>query len=131
VAVEGPPEKPREEYVKEKKRLGIQFTTNMLPEVLKHKQKQISRARGELHAGRGEEYVTRPVDSIVLVAVPMKECTNAFLKWEDDGRPPGGPEQYLKAGDRVVLVQAMLQGRVKLEDKAVKDLVTREKTQAK
>ena len=131
VAVADPPKTSREAYVEEKKRLGIQFTTNMLPEVLKHKSQQIRYAKGQMRVGHGAEYVARPVDDIVLVAVSMDTCTKAFLKWEDSGRPPGGPEQFLKMEDRIVLVQAMLRNRVELPESELQELLTRKKTEVK
>lgn len=82
------------------KKLGIQFTIS----------KKISSKRLDLEGVRvisrlpGEKL---PVDDIVLCRVKTPEFGNAFDRWLAEGKPSGGPEQFLSDDIKEKLVQAL------------------------
>lgn len=122
VAVEGK-EGGREEHVEAKRRLGVQFTINN--SAVGKKERQISLAREQLGEGKYSEYIRRAVDDIVLVVVPLREFSDVFRKWVQDGRPPGGPEQYLPLESRIELVQKTLQGRLDIPREELAAMLSR------
>lgn len=130
VAVCDPPDKTREIYVEEKRRLGLQFTVDTSRETLAHKAQQLVRARGELRVKHGAEYVPNPPDDVVLVAVPMRNCSDAFLDWEDAGRPPGGPERFMSMADRLRPIQEVFRGRLAVSDAELRESLKRPKLEA-
>lgn len=109
VAVEGD-DLNREKYIKEKKRLGIQFTIREGKKTKSKKLKQIDTAKSAVEAGRYSKYIKKPVDDIVLVQMPMKAYGACFKKWLEDGKPSGGPEQYLSEDERERLVATIISG---------------------
>lgn len=96
VAVEGE-NMPREEYVARKKLIGVQFTTSANPKNLIKKAEQIEKAREKIEEIVGTDIykIKRPVDEIILLSVPFDGYVSCFRQWEREGRPPGGPEQFL------------------------------------
>ena len=109
VAVEGD-EMPREEYVKEKRKLGIQFTIASKENLLEHKKHQIEEARSKIGLEKYRSLVKKPVDDIVLVSVPLKTYGECFKKWLEAGKPSGGPEQFLTEEERERLITAITSG---------------------
>ena len=109
VAVEGD-EMPREEYVKEKRRFGIQFTINPETSLLENKKQQIEEAKNKIGLEKYSKVLKKPVDDIVLVSVPLKTYSGCFKKWLEAGKPSGGPEQYLTEDEKEKLVYAIISG---------------------
>ncbi|KKQ36030.1 MAG: hypothetical protein US50_C0001G0032 [Candidatus Nomurabacteria bacterium GW2011_GWB1_37_5] len=94
VAIEGE-ELPREEYVKNKKEIGIQFTVSARRDNLTHKAHQIEEAKEKISDEKYNRYVKKKVDDIVLISLPLGTYRTHFKTWLDAGKPAGGPEQYL------------------------------------
>lgn len=102
----------RENYVKEKKLYGIQFTINKRAGMVKKKKKQIKNAQTLVETGQYAHINKTNVDEIVLVVVSLNVCATAFSKWLKNGKPAGGPEQYLSKGVKERLVRGVLGQRV-------------------
>lgn len=71
--------------------IGIQFTTNINPEVTAKKKSQIEKAKRKITS----EW---HIDDLVLVSFPLGTTSKVFQQWNQDGQPAGGPDRYL---DRV------------------------------
>ncbi len=109
VAIEGD-ELPREEYIKEKRKLGIQFTIDPREETRKKKERQIEEAKSKIGIEKYRNLIKKPVDDIVLVTVPLEMYKKYFQKWLEAGKPSGGPEQYLTKEEKQKLVSAIISG---------------------
>ena len=107
VALEGE-DMSREEFVKHKRRLGIQFTVTGLSYRLNKKRRAIKIAQQKINDKTFNRYVKRMVDDIVLVSVPLKTYKDCFKQWLESGKPSGGPEQFLSEEGKNHLVNAVL-----------------------
>ncbi|MBI2108861.1 MAG: hypothetical protein HYT93_01585 [Parcubacteria group bacterium] len=107
VAVEGT-DMSRDEFVKNKRIVGIQFTISSIGANLIKKKHQIKEARGKIDEERFNKYVKRKVDDIVLVSVPLTTYKDCFKQWLLAGKPSGGPEQFLSEEEKNKLVNTVL-----------------------
>ncbi len=107
VAIEGD-DMPRDEFVTNKRRVGIQFTVSNKGSYIGGKQRQIKDARGKIDEKRFTLYVKRKVDNIVLVSVPLSTYKDCFKQWLEQGKPSGGPEQFLSDEEKNRLIHAVL-----------------------
>ena len=83
--------------------VGIQFTTIVSEQILRHKQQQIDKAKKRLSQ---EDRVS----DILLVSIPMKNIQDVYKKWIERGKPNGGPDKLLKETDREVIFKGVLKG---------------------
>ncbi|OGZ95589.1 MAG: hypothetical protein A3I44_02640 [Candidatus Sungbacteria bacterium RIFCSPLOWO2_02_FULL_51_17] len=97
---------PREEYIKEKRRLGIQFTISARPAVLQYKVEQLTEARKKIL--NTTPFIKKNVDDISLVAIDFHSIGDYFQRWVKEGKPPGGPEQYMTAEEKKELLRAAI-----------------------
>lgn len=113
VAVEGE-DLPRDEYVTQKKSIGIQFTISANPKNLARKLEQIEKARERVEKIVGkspyEKLIKRPVDDIVLLSLPFDGYVGCFRRWEKEGKPPGGPEQFLDRAHQQKIYESVTAG---------------------
>ncbi len=86
---------------KDKKDIGIQFTTN--PEAVDKKRYQVEGAK---------RHITPEwhVDDLVLVVFPLGIARELVKRWQSDHRPAGGPDKYLNSGEAERLFKTLLNG---------------------
>ncbi len=121
VAIEGN-SLPREDYKQEKKRIGIQFTVTRKPSNISKKRKQVEDAKQRLTDLPYRNYIKRQVDDIVLISVSLNSYINCFRKWISEGKPSGGPEQYLTSEEKAYFLKTALNGLVDLSDEEIEKL---------
>jgi hypothetical protein len=106
VAIEGE-DLPRDEYVKAKRRVGVQLTVR---HHAGRKTSQIQKAREDIHNGRFADYVKKRVDDVVLVQVPLTTYRDYFKRWLTEGSPSGGPEQYMTKEEKLFILTRVTKG---------------------
>lgn len=84
----------REEYVDEKRKLGVQFTTTARRNIVERKIHQIEEAKAVANSERMQKYTKSRVEDIVLVSLKLNASAR-YQRWLDEGKPPGGPERYM------------------------------------
>src|SRR3989344_1188169 len=119
VAVEGE-EMPREEYVKEKSKLGIQFTTKSS---VGKKIGKINEAKEKISDERLNRFIKKPVDDIILVSLPFGTYKQYFEKWISEGKPSGGPVLTFRKVDKIALLKKITENALNLSDKEMGELV--------
>lgn len=119
VAVEGN-EMSREEFVKNKRSVGLQFT--IAREGLGHKIKQVKEAKKEISSKRYEEIIKKPVDDIVLLKLDFIQYSEYFKRWLAAGKPSGGPEQYLTKEEKVRIFKETTKNFLDLSDEEIDKL---------
>lgn len=82
--------------------IGVQFTTNIDPEVLRYKRKQIKWAESHL---KDEDNL----EGLVLVRIPIENTRGLYEKWKKD-KKPGGPDKLWDAGLKERIFKQTLQG---------------------
>ena len=90
------------EVKKRIKKIGVQFTI-------------ISKNRGKIQQvmEAKKQYASElPVDDIVLIRINSFEFANAYTRWLKEGKPSGGPEQFLSEELKQQLLEAVMQGLV-------------------
>lgn len=111
----------REEFIKDKRRVGIQFTIDSRPETEKKKLEQISKAKTQL--SDFEKEVKRKVDDIVFVKMPgLSIFSGLYLQWLQEGKPSGGPEQYLSREQKLEIFKQATQGLLDLSEEELQKL---------
>ncbi|HLD17564.1 MAG TPA: DUF2934 domain-containing protein [Patescibacteria group bacterium] len=82
--------------------VGIQFTlAGADPNVYLHKTSQVQSAQRRLQRNG--------ISDLVLVSVPVNGTTYAHNRWEKEGCPPGGPEQFWDAASKQEILRRVLQ----------------------
>ena len=122
VTIEGD-ELSREEYIKSKRKLGIQFTTISNPNKLHQKEIQVDKAKIEISDEKYNRFIKKQVDDIVLVSLPFGTYKTYFEKWLAEGKPSGGPEQYFTKEEKVALIKKVTENALDLTDKEIEELV--------
>jgi len=122
VAVEGE-ELPREEYVVERKRLGLQFTISKSGKKFREKEKFIKNVDVAELSKKYGKFIKRPVDEIVMISVPFDSYFTNFRKWIDAGKPPGGPEQLFTKEEKTTILKKILEPYYQFTDKELESLV--------
>lgn len=115
IAVE-PEGMSRETYVAQK--IGIQFTIGGG----RGKEESIAEGRTRLKGDKYKARVRHPVRDIVLLKTSF-DAVSAFEQWLRAGSPPGGPEQYLSREQKIEILKKAVQGRLKLSDADINELV--------
>jgi hypothetical protein len=115
-----PEEMTREEYIKQKRNLGIQFTTGAISP---GKEKKTEKGRKRLHQERYSRLLKRAVDDIIIVHTRRMGAASSFKKWLDEGKPPGGPEQYLSREKKLELLKQVVSGRLELSEAEQEKLI--------
>ncbi len=82
-------------------RIGIQITTEGRDWKIKEKIKSIDEAKKYMGLSKEQSRV----DDIILVQLPFFNFEKAFWLWLKHGKPPGGPEQYLPAEEKLQIFQ--------------------------
>ncbi len=123
IAIEGD-KIPRDELVSAKRRVGIQFTTTADRKLIRKKKRQISDVQSGLEQLKlkYQHLIKRPVDDVVLVALHLDTYRKRFKKWLDNGKPSGGPEQYLDHGEKMQLVEKTTNNFLTLSKHEIRDL---------
>ena len=89
----------REDYVAQKRMLGIQFTVGKGL----GKENQIAIAKTQLGDERMHGKIKHEVDDIILVKLNL-DARKRYQRWLDDGKPPGGPERYMDKAEIANLI---------------------------
>lgn len=123
VAIEGE-EVPRDKLVAAKRRIGIQFTTTENPVYIEKKEKQVSDVQAKLNELKlkYQDTIKRPVDDIVLVALHLGTYRQYFKTWLKDGKPSGGPEQYLSREEKIKLLKETTKNFLDLPETEIEKL---------
>jgi hypothetical protein len=85
---------------------GVQFTIN--PSVTKHKLEQIKKSK--------KDFGMKDVDDIVLVTIPLQQSKDIYDRWQQAGRPPGGPEKLWKEATQERIFRGVLNGFFKKKE---------------
>lgn len=99
----------REEYVEEKRKLGVQFTTAADSSAIKKKTHQIEEAKVIANSEEMQKYTKSRVEDIVLVSLKLNASVR-YQRWLDEGKPPGGPEQYMDDAEIEDLISRVTAG---------------------
>ncbi len=95
----------REDYIAEKRMIGIQFAAGKG----QGKGKQIDLARSRLGEEGMRELIKHPVEDIVLVKLNLSANTR-YHQWITDEKPPGGPERYMDEAEISNLIERVSSG---------------------
>lgn len=98
--------------------IGIQFTINTSPDITRHKEEQIKKAKAR--------FGSQNVKDIVLVSIPLNNTQSIYRQWIKDGRPPGGPDKawsleqkkeiFLKVTERLLTPEEQVEEWAKVKD---------------
>lgn len=99
----------REEYVDEKRKLGVQFTVTGDPSKINKKIRQIKKAKRIANSERMQKHTKSRVEDIVLVALRL-DASLRYQRWLDEGKPPGGPERYMDDAEIEDLIARVTSG---------------------
>ena len=122
IAIEGE-NLPREEYAALKKSVGIQLSTRQ-GSGTGGKGGQIKEVKNLI--GQHPEYLgflKKPVDDIVLVKVPFETYQINFRRWLDEGKPSGGPEQYLTREEKIKILKAVTKDILDLSNEELEKII--------
>ena len=124
IAVEGD-DLPRERYIEEKRKLGIQFTIMKTDGSSRSdkKAKQVLGAKDKVHGPEAMNFIKHRVDDIVLLSVPLGAYRRCMLEWLDAGRPSGGPEQFLTRDEKIKILKAVSQNFLHLSEEQIEAAV--------
>lgn len=84
---------------------AIQFTLNDDPELLRHKQEQIDRSKQFMRD-------SDRIDDLLLVTLRSQPMRDAYNKWRDLGKPPGGPAGLLSIPVQKYIFEELLAGLI-------------------
>ncbi len=93
--------------------VGVQFTTQVNPEVLKSKRAQIRRVKDRLPFTDEETYEESEEDEvadIILVSIPLHDLRKIFLDWQRAGAPSGGPDKLWDLSTKHQIFKSTLRG---------------------
>ena len=111
----------RSEFVKNRKRLGIQFTISKHPTLIEKKTGQIKNAK--LNISQYERVLGKKVDDIVLVSIfSLGEFVPLYKRWLKEGKPSGGPEQYLSREQKLDIFKQTTSGLLNLSEEELAKL---------
>lgn len=112
IAIE-PEDIGRDEFVKNKRNFGIQFTIEQNPKALRKKYKAIE--RGIKNLSRYADLLKNKVEDIVLVSVPeLHAFINYYRRWLKEGKPSGGPERYMSKEEKLAIFKSVTEGLIEL-----------------
>lgn len=108
---------PRKEFVENKRNLGIQFTTMMHGHGPQFEKKEASVLAAKQKLGDFENYVKKQVEDVVLVRIAKLGDFGVFYKrWLEEGKPSGGPEQYMNRDEKLEIFKKTTSGLLDLSD---------------
>jgi len=108
----------RRQFVRNKKRFGVQFT---ISQHVSEKRKQIKIAKGQL--AQYKNLIKKKVDNIVLVKMPVLQTFgDSYYRWLNEGKPSGGPEQYLTRKQKLSIFKQATKGLLNLSQEELKNL---------
>ncbi len=96
----------REDYVAEKRMLGIQFTAGSI----QGKTAKIVEARKHLDDEQMQRHVKHKVEDIVLVQLNLS-AQERYQHWLNEEKPPGGPERYIDKYEIDYLIECIRNGQ--------------------
>lgn len=88
---------------------AIQFTLQTDPDALRHKQEQIDRSKQ--HLRRSDK-----IDDLLLVTARSQPLRDAYNKWRDLGKPPGGPANVLTEDVQRYIFDKLMDGLLDQEE---------------
>ncbi len=110
----------RNEFVKNKRALGIQFTINKGSSAAK-KNRAVKEGRSKIF--QYKYLIKENVDDIVVVRLPLLKIFLDFYKrWINNGRPSGGPEQYLSREQKLEIFKKATKRLLNLSDEELNGL---------
>lgn len=113
----------RESFVENKRKFGIQFTISGKLQSLRKKAGQIKIAKKAIQKERYQQFVKKPVDDIILVTLPAGIYGVAFKKWLSEGKPAGGPEQYLNKEEKTKIFREVSKNFLSLSETEIENLI--------
>ncbi len=106
----------REDYVADKRKLGVQFTISK-----KKPTTMIEVAKSRLEDF--EELLRGKVDDVVIVGIPeLKKIRELYGRWKSEGKPSGGPEQYMSREEKLAIFKKATEGLLDLSEKELANL---------
>ncbi|MBI2062384.1 MAG: hypothetical protein HYT64_01705 [Candidatus Yanofskybacteria bacterium] len=69
------------------------------------------------------------VDEILLIDITTEEFNKSIEKWLEQGKPSGGPEQFLSRNLKIALLKAVTKDLVEISDKEIEGIFPREENQ--
>lgn len=114
---------PREEFIKNKRKIGIQFTISQNYGKLYKKEKQVETAKSKVQEIKYLKYIKKPVDDIVLISLPGGMYGDAFRRWLSEGKPAGGPEQYLNKEEKTKIFREVSKNFLPLSETEIENLI--------
>ncbi|MDO8496626.1 MAG: hypothetical protein Q7S43_04245 [bacterium] len=70
--------------------------------------------------------IKKLVDDVMILSVRTKEFYEIFQKWLDEGKPSGGPEQFLSRDLKVKLLKEVIKGLVNISDEDIEKIFSKE-----
>lgn len=111
----------REDYIKIKKK-GFQFT--IARQGLGKKSKQIERSKKNFDVLELSGLVKKKVDDIALVKVHLQKIAEYFGRWLAEGKPSGGPEQYMNRDEKKDILRGVTKDFVSLSEEDIEKAVS-------
>ncbi|MBI4991790.1 MAG: hypothetical protein HZB99_01060 [Candidatus Harrisonbacteria bacterium] len=109
----------RDKFVRNKKRVGVQFTIKS--HSTGKKEKDLRNAQGRVPHYR--DVLKGRVDEVLLVKMPiLNTFTNLYKTWIKRGKPSGGPEQYLSREQKLEIFKQATKGLVDLSEEELQKL---------
>ncbi len=87
--------------------VGMQFTITRGS--LARKKEQIAETRRRLRP-------TDRIDDVLLVRLPLRSIEELWDRWNSEGRPPGGPQQYWDEQTKEIVFRGVLEGMMNKEE---------------
>ncbi len=111
----------REQIVNNKRNTGIQFTISSLPKTLIKKEGAVEEAKKKIHEYK--DFVRRQVDDIALVSMPaLAEFGELYDRWLQEGKPSGGPEQYMSRKQKLEIFKQATAGLINISEREMAEL---------
>ena len=118
VALEGL-DAPREKYIEEKKLLGIQLTIGR-----RAGGKRATIEIGKNNIKKPSGYVKKKVDDIILLHIQLNSLADYFTRWLREGKPAGGPEQYLNAEEKREILKKVMENFIPLTNEEIDRIIS-------
>lgn len=112
------------------RRVGIQFTTHSGENKKDKKTEQIEKGRQAVKKLTESGLKRLPVDEILLLRMPIfKEVAEIYNHWLEEGKPSGGPEQFLSRDLKIKLLKEVTRGLVDIRDEDIERIFPKESLQ--
>lgn len=101
----------RKEFVENKRNVGIQFTTMLHGHGPQYRKKEASMVEAKQKLGDFESYIKKQVEDIVMVRIAeLGNFGEYFKHWLKEGKPSGGPEQYMSREEKLAIFIKVTEG---------------------